>query len=152
MGVLVRVRLLWVVALLGMLLLLETSARSGDTAPRRPTPESSRAHGSQTTSETRGHDGTIHLNFRNVDVLQIITMMSELTGKNFLVDDKVQGTITLIAPQPVTIEEAYQIFLAALQMHGLTVVTQGPISKIIPSRDAKTRPLPTITDPTRPPR
>jgi general secretion pathway protein D len=100
---------------------------------------------------TRRHDGTIHLNFRNADVLQIITMMSELTGKNFLVDDKVQGTITLIAPQPVTLEEAYQIFLAALQMHGLTVVSQGPISKIIPLRDAKTRPLPTMTDPIRSP-
>jgi general secretion pathway protein D len=135
-----------------MLLMLETSARSGDTAPRRSAPESGRIHGPQATSGTRGHDGTIHLNFRNVDVLQIITMMSELTGKNFLVDDKVQGTITLVAPQPVTLEEAYQIFLAALQMHGLTVVPQGSINKIIPSRDAKTRPLPTMTDPTPPPR
>lgn len=143
---------LWVVGLLGMLLMLETSARPGDTAPRRPTPEGSRANELQTTPGTRGHDGTIHLNFRNVDVLQIITMMSELTGKNFLVDDKVQGTITLIAPQPVTLEEAYQIFLAALKMQGLTVVPQGPIMKIIPSRDAKTRPLPTMTDPTPPPR
>jgi general secretion pathway protein D len=137
---------------LGLLLMLATSAGSGDTAPRRSTPEGSHAQELQTTPGTRGHEGTIHLNFRNVDVLQLITMMSELTGKNFLVDDKVQGTITLIAPQPVTLEEAYQIFLAALKMHGLTVVPQGPISKIIPSRDVKTRPLPTMTDPTPPPR
>jgi general secretion pathway protein D len=77
----------------------------------------------------------------------MITMISELTGKNFLVDDKVRGKVTLIAPTPVTIEEAYQIFLAALALQGFTVVPQGPISTIVPSRDAKTHPLPTTTAP-----
>ena len=94
--------------------------------------------------------GTVHLNFRNVDILQMVTLMSELTGRNFLVDDKVRGHITLIAPQPVTRTEAYQIFLAALAMQGFTVVSQGPISTIIPLRDAKTSPLPTVTDTVRP--
>ncbi len=105
---------------------------------QRPAPEGSRA------------DGTIHLNFHNVEILQMITLMSELTGRNFLVDDKVRGRMTLIAPQPVTRAEAYQIFLVALAMQGFTVVSQGPISTIIPLRDAKTSPLPTVTDPTRP--
>jgi len=95
-------------------------------------------------------EGTIHLNFRNVDILQVITLMSELTGMNFLVDDKVRGHITLIAPQPVTRAEAYQIFLSALAMQGFTVVSQGPINTILPSRDAKTSPLPTVTDTARP--
>jgi len=100
-----------------------------------------------------GHaDGTIHLNFRNVDILQMITLMGELTGRNFLVDDKVRGHITLVAPQPVTRAEAYQIFLAALAMQGFTVVSQGPISTIVPLRDAKTSPLPTATDTARPQR
>jgi general secretion pathway protein D len=105
---------------------------------QRPVPEGSRA------------DGTVHLNFRNVDILQMITLMSELTGRNFLVDDKVRGRITLIAPQPVTRAEAYQIFLAALAMQGFTVVSQGPINTIVPLRDAKTSPLPTATDIARP--
>ena len=101
---------------------------------QRPAPEGSRAN------------GTVHLNFRNVDILQMITLMSELTGRNFLADDKVRGHITLVAPQPVTRAEAYQIFLAALAMQGFTVVSQGPISTIVPLRDAKTSPLPTVTD------
>jgi len=94
--------------------------------------------------------GTIHLNFRDVDLLQMITLMSELTGRNFLVDNKVRGRMTLIAPQPVTRAEAYQIFLSALAMQGFTVVSQGPISKILPLQDAKTSPLPTVTDTVRP--
>ena len=119
-------------------LLATAEAAPPTQAAQRPAPE-----GSHT-------DGTIHLNFRNVDILQMITLMSELTGRNFLVDDKVRGHMTLIAPQPVTRAEAYQIFLAALTMQGFTVVSQGPISTIVPLRDAKTSPLPTVTDTTRP--
>ena len=107
-------------------------------AAQRPAPEGSHA------------DGTVHLNFRNIDILEMVTLMSELTGRNFLVDDKVRGRMTLIAPQPVTRAEAYQIFLAALAMQGFTVVSQGPISTIVPLRDAKTSPLPTVTDTARP--
>ena len=117
---------------------------------QRPAPEGSRPDGGRPVSGNRTHEGTIQLNFRNVDILQMITLMSELTGKNFLVDDKVRGKVTLIAPQPVTRAEAYQIFLAALAMQGFTVVSQGPINTIVPLRDAKTSPLPTVTGPTRP--
>jgi general secretion pathway protein D len=90
------------------------------------------------------------MNFRNVDIRQMITVMSELTGKNFLVDDRVRGTVTLIAPQPVTPAEAYQIFLAALAMQGFTVVPQGPINKILPSQNATVQPLPTRIAPSHP--
>ena len=150
-----RIRLWWLVGLVGSLLVTTMSARLGhrmglataEASPpiqgtfqvaQHPPPQSSRA------------DGTVHLNFRNVDILQIITLISELTGKNFLVDDKVRGRMTLIAPQPVTRAEAYQIFLTALAMQGFTVVSQGPISTIVPLRDAKTSPLPTMPDTTRP--
>jgi general secretion pathway protein D len=91
-------------------------------------------------------DSMIHLNFRDADILQIINLMSELTGKNFLVDDKVKGKVTIIAPKPVSLEEAYQVFLSLLEIQGFTVVPQGPIIKIIPSREVKERPLPTAID------
>lgn len=103
-------------------------------------------------AEASSPAGTIHLNLRNVDIVQMITMMSTLTGRNFLIDEKVRGKVTLMAPTPVTIEEAYQIFLAALAMQGFAVVPQGPISTIVPSRDAKTQALPTLTTPSPAPR
>lgn len=162
-----RLRTFWLVGLVGTLLVPEMSSRLGDPAglamaeapsPKKaahkaaphPAQEGRRADGNRTHEEPRGHHGTIQLNFRHVDVLQMIQVMSELTGKNFLVDDKVRGTVTLIAPTPVTLDEAYQIFLAALAMQGFTVVPQGPIITIIPSRDAQARPLPTTTDISRP--
>jgi general secretion pathway protein D len=78
--------------------------------------------------------------------VQVINLISELTGKSFLVDDKVRGKVTIIAPTEVTLEEAYQIFLSVLEIQGFTIVPQGPIIKIIPSRDVKDNPIPTATD------
>jgi len=89
---------------------------------------------------------TISFNLRNADIVQVINLISELTGKSFLVDDKVRGKVTIIAPKPVTLEEAYQVFLSVLEIQGFTVVPQGPIIKIIPSRDVKDNPIPTATD------
>jgi type II secretory pathway component GspD/PulD (secretin) len=150
-----RRRIWWLVGLVCTLLVIAVSARPGHrtrlaTAEASPPIQETLQMAQRPAPEGSHADRTIHLNFRNVDILQMITLMSELTGRNFLVDDKVRGHMTLIAPQPVTRAEAYQIFLAALTMQGFTVVSQGPISTIVPLRDAKTSPLPTVTDTTRP--
>jgi general secretion pathway protein D len=139
--------------LLLMLLASEASLRLVHAA-RLDTDEKSTAEEPATRRPARGtsaSNNTIHLNFRDADLLQIINLMSELTGKNFLVDDKVRGKVTIIAPKPVTFEEAYQVFLSVLEIQGFTVVTQGPIIKIVPSREVKERPLPTAVDGQRPP-
>ena len=88
----------------------------------------------------------IQLNFRDVELLNVIRLMSELTGKNFLVDGNVRGKVTLIAPEPVSIDEAYEVFLSILEIQGFTVVPQGTVIKVIPSADIKDNPIPTATD------
>ena len=88
----------------------------------------------------------IQLNFRDVEILNVIRLMSELTGKNFLVDGNVRGKVTLIAPEPVSLDEAYQVFLSILEIQGFTVVPQGPVVKVIPSADIRESPVPTATD------
>ena len=97
-------------------------------------------------AEAPGPDNKIQLNFRDVEILTVINLMSELTGKNFLIDGNVRGKVTLIAPQPVTIDEAYQVFLSILEIQGFTVVPQGPVIKVIPAADIKDNPIPTTTD------
>ena len=87
-------------------------------------------------------DRQIVLNFRDADILQLVTLMSDLTGKTFLVDSNLRGTVTLVAPSPVNLDEAYQIFLSVLKSRGFTTVPQGPIIKIIPVQKAKESPLP----------
>ena len=79
----------------------------------------------------------ITMNFQNVDIPVLAKFISELTGKNFLVDESVRGKISIISPSKVTPDQAYQIFQSVLQLKGFTTQQAGQIIKIIPSRNVR---------------
>ena len=83
----------------------------------------------------------ITINFKDVELPVLIKFMSELTGKNFLVDPGVKGFVTIHCPEKVTIDEAYKVFLSVLEVHGFTVVESGKVIKIVPTAAAKTKGL-----------
>ncbi len=140
--------------LLTCLLLLLSFHLQPSTAARLATESATPAQQATEPPQTNGQAVTdgILMNFKDVDIMQIINLMSDLTGKNFLVDEKVRGKVTVIAPRPVSIGEAYNVFLSILEIQGFTVVPQGSIIKIIPSREVKESPLPTTIDGHRPSR
>lgn len=75
--------------------------------------------------------------FPNVEITDVIKAISELTGKNFIVDPGVRGKITIIAPSKITVAEAYKAFLSALAINGYTVVPSGSFLKVKNSRYAQ---------------
>lgn len=75
--------------------------------------------------------------FPNVDITDVVKAISELTGKNFIIDPGVKGKITIIAPSKITVAEAYRAFLSALAIHHYTIVPSGGFLKIKRSRDAQ---------------
>lgn len=75
--------------------------------------------------------------FPNVEITDIIKAISELTGKNFIIDSTVRGKITIIAPSKITVAEAYKAFLSALAINGFTVVPNGGFLKIRNARSAQ---------------
>jgi general secretion pathway protein D len=79
----------------------------------------------------------ITMNFQNVDIPVLAKFISEITGKNFIIDESVRGKVTIISPTKVTPEEAYQAFQSALQIKGFTTVQTGKTIKIIPSRNVR---------------
>jgi general secretion pathway protein D len=79
----------------------------------------------------------ITMNFQNVDIPVLAKFISEITGKNFLVDESVRGKVTIISPSKVTPDQAYQIFQSVLQLKGFTTQIAGKVIKIIPSRDVR---------------
>jgi len=85
--------------------------------------------------------GLVSLDFVDADIRDVIKAISEMTGKNFLIDKTVQGKITIISPTKVTPEEAYEIFLSILDVNGFTVVKSGKVYKIITKDDARKAPL-----------
>jgi len=76
---------------------------------------------------------TYNVDFNDVDIRQVIETVSEITGKNFLVDDRVQGKVTVIGPRALTAGELYQVFLSILNVKGFAVVPSGKINKVVPS-------------------
>ncbi len=88
---------------------------------------------------------SVSIDFTDTDIKQIVKIMSEMTGKNFMIDKNVAGTVTIISPTRVTPREAYDIFMSVLAVNGLTTVEVGGITKIIPIKDAQTSPIATNT-------
>ncbi|MEK7207586.1 MAG: secretin N-terminal domain-containing protein, partial [Pseudomonadota bacterium] len=82
--------------------------------------------------------GEMMFNFQDADIQAVVKTVSQITGKNFLIDPRVKGKLTIISTQPVSRSAVYQIFLAALKAQGFTT-TEGPagLLKIIPLGDAK---------------
>lgn len=83
----------------------------------------------------------VTLDFDNVDIGVLVKFVSELTGKNFLIDDKVKGKITILSPKKIPVEDIYKVFLSVLEINGFTVVPSGNITKIIPVSQAREKSL-----------
>jgi general secretion pathway protein D len=83
--------------------------------------------------------------FDNADVKDVIRWASELTDKNIIVHPGVMGKkITIVAGEPMTREEAWQVFLSALQVNGLAVMESGDTVKVVPEPEAKTEQVPVV--------
>lgn len=78
-------------------------------------------------------------NLRNADIRAVINEISHITGKNFIIDSRVQGKISVISGTPVNDRELYQIFLSILQVSGYAAIPSGNVIKIVPNIDAKTQ-------------
>ncbi len=82
--------------------------------------------------------GEILLNFQSADLQAVVKAMSQMTGRNMLVDPRVRGQFTIVSARPMPVAAAYQVFLSALKAQGFTAVDgPGDIVRIIPVAEAK---------------
>jgi general secretion pathway protein D len=85
----------------------------------------------------------VTIDFDNVDIALFIKFISEITGKNFVIDSNVKGKITIISPTKITIEEAYKVFESVLEVNGFATVPSGSIIKIVPMVEARSKDIET---------
>lgn len=83
--------------------------------------------------------------YPNAEIADVIKAISQLTGKNFIVDPGVRGKISIIAPSQITVAEAYKAFLSALAINGFTVVPSGHFLKVKSARMAQRDSIPTYS-------
>ncbi|HVA39862.1 MAG TPA: secretin N-terminal domain-containing protein, partial [Candidatus Binataceae bacterium] len=79
----------------------------------------------------------ITMNFQDVDIPVLAKFISEITGKNFVVDESVRGKVSIISPTKVTPQQAFSIFQSVLQLKGFATVQAGPVIKIVPAREVR---------------
>ncbi|MDO8271874.1 MAG: type II secretion system secretin GspD [Gammaproteobacteria bacterium] len=79
----------------------------------------------------------VTLNFVNADIEGVVRVVSELTGRNFIIDPRVVGTINIISAQPVPRDTVYTTFLSALRLHGYAVIEDSDVVRIVPEADAR---------------
>ena len=77
------------------------------------------------------------LNLKDADINTLITTVSEVTGKNFIVDDRVKGKVTVISSKPMSSDAVYETFLAVLAVKGYAAVPAGPVIKIVQEAGAR---------------
>ncbi|MDH5543588.1 MAG: type II secretion system secretin GspD [Nitrospinota bacterium] len=80
----------------------------------------------------------VSMDFVNVDIAVVVKYISELTGRNFIIDEKVSGKVTIISPKMVTKKEAYRVFESILEVYGFLAIEVGSVTKIIPIMEGRT--------------
>lgn len=90
-------------------------------------------------------DAAITLDFKDIELGDLIQTISALTGKNFVYDDTIRGKATIISSEKMTKDEAYQLFLTVMSIKGFTVVPTGKTHKIVATKFASESNLPTQT-------
>jgi general secretion pathway protein D len=86
-------------------------------------------------------------NYKDADLGQVIEAVSQVTGKSFIVDPRVNARVTMLSTAPMNAAAFYEAFLAILQVHGYIAVPSGDVIKILP--DLNTRQVPSNDLPDR---
>ena len=88
----------------------------------------------------------VTFNMRDADIRAVIQWMAEQTHRQIVIDPRVQGRVTAFADRPMTVAQAYQVFLALLEVHGFSSSDIDGVIRIYPSALAKISPRALIDD------
>ncbi|MFO0144462.1 MAG: type II secretion system protein GspD, partial [Betaproteobacteria bacterium] len=107
--------------------------------PPLPTLGQTTAGPRATATQPQSGDDTAYLNFVNVEIEQAVRAIGQFTGRQFVIDPRVKGTLTLVTERPVSRQQAYEQLLSALRLQGFTIVEGPPggVSRVLPEPDAK---------------
>ncbi|OIO67868.1 MAG: type II secretion system protein GspD [Zetaproteobacteria bacterium CG1_02_49_23] len=93
-------------------------------------------------ASVQAYAGEVTMNFKNADIRAFIEFVAGFSGKNFLVDNRVKGNVTIISPVAMDQEEAYNVFLSVLDVNGFSTVESGAVTKIVPMAESKQKAIP----------
>ena len=86
-------------------------------------------------------DELISVNFDQVDIRMMLKTIGDITGINFVVDDSVRGTVTVMSPTKIRLGEVYKVLESILEVKGYAAIPAGDLVKIVPRAEATKRNL-----------
>jgi len=86
------------------------------------------------------------VNLKDTDIQEFIKFVADVTGTTMVVDPNVKGKVRVISSKPVSQAELYDLFLSILDVQGYTAVRSGQVIRIVPSKDARSSPVPIMED------
>jgi general secretion pathway protein D len=92
-------------------------------------------------------DAKITLKLEDVDIRVLISTVAEVSGKNFIVDPRVKGKVSVVSGATLNPDELYDVFLSILEVHNFATVDSGNVIKILPSNVIKQSPTPLLFSP-----
>ena len=119
-------------------LVLAGAGASGDAFAQAPAAAPAPATPPPASIAASNGDDKITVNFVNADIQSVIKTVGQHTGRNFILDPRVTGTVNIVSDRPVSRDLLYQIFLSALRVQGYAAVEEGGFVKIVPEAEAKT--------------
>lgn len=91
------------------------------------------------TVSSSAYAQTWKINLRDADLTAFINEVADITGKNFAVDPRVRGNVTVISNKPLNKDEVYDLFLGVLNVNGVVAIPSGNTIKLVPDSNVKTR-------------
>lgn len=91
---------------------------------------------------TASHAQTWKINLRDADLTAFINEVADITGKNFAVDPRVRGNVTVISNKPLNKTEVYDLFLGVLNVNGVVAIPSGNTIKLVPDSNVKSSGVP----------
>jgi len=107
-----------------------------------PPPSLPGGHARSAASDAKPASGSqITLNLKDADIREVAQMVSTITGKNFIVDPRAQGRVTVISAKPISANALFSVFLSVLDVHGLAALPSGHDTwKIVPAIEGRQSP------------
>ncbi|VFR25306.1 General secretion pathway protein D [plant metagenome] len=116
---------------------MQEAPRQRDLGPLRVRNEPARAVAAAEAAGAQDSGERVTLNFVEADLPAVVRALARFTGRNFIVDPRVKGQLTLVSEAPVTARTAYDMLVAALRMQGFAIAESDGISRVVPEADAK---------------
>ena len=106
--------------------------------PSLPAVEAPDINGAEVLEPSEGNTSDeIAINFEAVDLMSLVRYLSQETGRGFIINQPLQGDVTIISPVTLTREEALAMLESILQVRGYTAVPSGKMFKIVALSEAK---------------